>query len=224
MIEKQNILLSHLNSHFVTLDIYSKRRQMEIERRFLNHVNDNYSRLVNTANLMFNNSKKKIEFSPDIFNDTIIKCYERLKIKKFMKDESPKGMDNYFLKSLYLNTMMEKRYAYIKKRNANVDVNELLSNRDNGDDRTHKKLVSDLYTDFSVLYIMMQVEKNFDQQHFYLYRLKTLCEMTYKQVCDKTQVKGARNMILEVNQWVKDNIKREEIDKTFQELYGEIIQ
>lgn len=222
MIEKQNILLSHINSHF-TLDIYSKTRQMEIERRFLNHVNDNYSRLVNTANLMFNNSKKKIEFSPDIFNDTIIKCYELLEKKKSMKDESPKGMDNYFLKSLYLNTMMEKRYAYVKKRSHDIDVNTVLSSRDNGDSQVQSKLVKDLKTDFSVLYIMMQVEEHFDQQHFYLYRLKTLCEMTYKDICNKTQIKGARNMIIEVRTWIQNNIKKEDIDKAFYETYGDLI-
>ena len=222
MIEKQNILLSHINSHF-TLDIYSKTRQMEIERRFLNHVNDNYSRLVNTANLMFNNSKKKIEFSPDIFNDTIIKCYELLEKKKSMKDESPKGMDNYFLKSLYLNTMMEKRYAYVKKRSHDIDVNSVLSSRDNGDSQVQSKLVKDLKTDFSVLYIMMQVEEHFDQQHFYLYRLKTLCEMTYKDICNKTQIKGARNMIIEVRTWIQNNIKKEDIDKAFYETYGDLI-
>lgn len=222
MIEKQNILLSHINSHF-TLDIYSKTRQMEIERRFLNHINDNYSRLVNTANLMFNNSKKKIEFSPDIFNDTIIKCYELLEKKKSMKDESPKGMDNYFLKSLYLNTMMEKRYAYVKKRSHDIDVNSVLSSRDNGDSQVQSKLVKDLKTDFSVLYIMMQVEEHFDQQHFYLYRLKTLCEMTYKDICNKTQIKGARNMIIEVRTWIQNNIKKEDIDKAFYETYGDLI-
>lgn len=222
MIEKQNILLSHINSHF-TLDIYSKTRQMEIERRFLNHVNDNYSRLVNTANLMFNNSKKKIEFSEDIFNDTIIKCYELLEKKKSMKDESPKGMDNYFLKSLYLNTMMEKRYAYVKKRSHDIDVNSVLSSRDNGDSQVQSKLVKDLKTDFSVLYIMMQVEEHFDQQHFYLYRLKTLCEMTYKDICNKTQIKGARNMIIEVRTWIQNNIKKEDIDKAFYETYGDLI-
>lgn len=222
MIEKQNILLSHINSHF-TLDIYSKTRQMEIERRFLNHVNDNYSRLVNTANLMFNNSKKKIEFSEDIFNDTIIKCYELLEKKKSMKDESPKGMDNYFLKSLYLNTMMEKRYAYVKKRSHDIDVNSVLASRDNGDSQVQSKLVKDLKTDFSVLYIMMQVEEHFDQQHFYLYRLKTLCEMTYKDICNKTQIKGARNMIIEVRTWIQNNIKKEDIDKAFYETYGDLI-
>ena len=222
MIEKQNILLSHINSHF-TLDIYSKTRQMEIERRFLNHINDNYSRLVNTALLMFNNSKKKIEFSEDIFNDTIIKCYELLEKKKSMKDESPKGMDNYFLKSLYLNTMMEKRYAYVKKRSHDIDVNSVLSSRDNGDSQVQSKLVKDLKTDFSVLYIMMQVEEHFDQQHFYLYRLKTLCEMTYKDICNKTQIKGARNMIIEVRTWIQNNIKKEDIDKAFYETYGDII-
>lgn len=223
MIEKQNILLSHINSHFIALDIYSKTRQMEIERRFLNHINDNYSRLVNTANLMFNNSKKKIEFSPDIFNDTIIKCYELLEKKKSMKDESPKGMDNYFLKSLYLNTMMEKRYAYVKKRSHDIDVNTVLSSRDNGDSQVQSKLVKDLKTDFSVLYIMMQVEEHFDQQHFYLYRLKTLCEMTYKDICNKTQIKGARNMIIEVRTWIQNNIKKEDIDKAFYETYGDLI-
>jgi hypothetical protein len=205
------------------MDIYSKTRQMEIERRFLNHINDNYSRLVSTALLMFNNSKKKIEFSEDIFNDTIIKCYELLEKKKSMKDESPKGMDNYFLKSLYLNTMMEKRYAYVKKRSHDIDVNSVLSSRDNGDSQVQSKLVKDLKTDFSVLYIMMQVEEHFDQQHFYLYRLKTLCEMTYKDICNKTQIKGARNMIIEVRTWIQNNIKKEDIDKAFYETYGDLI-
>jgi hypothetical protein len=205
------------------MDIYSKTRQMEIERRFLNHINDNYSRLVSTALLMFNNSKKKIEFSEDIFNDTIIKCYELLEKKKSMKDESPKGMDNYFLKSLYLNTMMEKRYAYVKKRSHDIDVNTVLSSRDNGDSQVQSKLVKDLKTDFSVLYIMMQVEEHFDQQHFYLYRLKTLCEMTYKDICNKTQIKGARNMIIEVRTWIQNNIKKEDIDKAFYETYGDLI-
>ena len=196
---------------------------MEIERRFLNHINDNYSRLVSTALLMFNNSKKKIEFSEDIFNDTIIKCYELLEKKKSMKDESPKGMDNYFLKSLYLNTMMEKRYAYVKKRSHDIDVNSVLSSRDNGDSQVQSKLVKDLKTDFSVLYIMMQVEEHFDQQHFYLYRLKTLCEMTYKDICNKTQIKGARNMIIEVRTWIQNNIKKEDIDKAFYETYRDLI-
>lgn len=223
MIEKQNNYLSHINSHFIVMDIYSKTRQMEIERRFLNHINDNYSRLVSTALLMFNNSKKKIEFSEDIFNDTIIKCYELLEKKKSMKDESPKGMDNYFLKSLYLNTMMEKRYAYVKKRSYDIDVNSVLSSRDNGDSQVQSKLVKDLKTDFSVLYIMMQVEEHFDQQHFYLYRLKTLCEMTYKDICNKTQIKGARNMIIEVRTWIQNNIKKEDIDKAFYETYGDLI-
>ena len=223
MIEKQNNYLSHINSHFIVMDIYSKTRQMEIERRFLNHINDNYSRLVSTALLMFNNSKKKIEFSEDIFNDTIIKCYELLEKKKSMKDESPKGMDNYFLKSLYLNTMMEKRYSYVKKRSHDIDVNSVLSSRDNGDSQVQSKLVKDLKTDFSVLYIMIQVEEHFDQQHFYLYRLKTLCEMTYKDICNKTQIKGARNMIIEVRTWIQNNIKKEDIDKAFYETYGDLI-
>ena len=194
-----------------------------IERKFIHHINDNYDRLKNTALIMFNNSKKQIEFSEDIFNDTIIKCYELLERKKSMKDETPKGMDNYFLKSLYLNTMMEKRYAYIKKRTNNVDVNDVLSSRDNGDSLVQSKLISDLKTDYSVLYIMMKVEEQFDDEHFYLFRLKTFTNMTYAQLAEKTGIKGCRQKVVDVKNWLKDNVKQQDIKDEFDEIYGDLL-
>lgn len=190
-----------------------------LERKFLDHINGNYKRLVSTAYLMFNNNKKrKLIFDEDIFQDTIIKCYERLQVKKSMKDDSPNGMDCYFLKALYLNTLMKERYAWYKKR-SDVDVNAVLKSREHDTSSVERKLVSDLKADYSILYIMRRVEEEFDTEAFYLYRLKMLCGMTYKEICNKTKIKGARNKILEVSTWVKDNITLEEIDNKFNEEF-----
>lgn len=195
-----------------------------IERKFIQHINDNYTTLVQTAYTMFNNGKKRqLKFDEDIFQDTIIRCYNNIKAKGRMNDESPHGMDCFFLKALYINHIEKERYAWYKKR-SDIDVNWAI--KSNGNDTTegvYSKLVKDLKEDFSILYIMRQVESHFDQEHFYLYRLKALCEMTYKDICRKTEIKGARNKILEVNQWVRENIKKEDVDNEFNQLYGDII-
>lgn len=194
-----------------------------IERRFIQHINDNYGNLVNTAYTMFNNNKKrKLVFDRDIFQDTIIRCYNNIKAKQKMADESPHGMDCYFLKALYLNHIEKERYAWYKNR-SDIDVNFAISSTGEYSDGIYSKLLKDLKEDFSILYIMRQVEQHFDNEHFYLYRLKTLCEMTYKEICNKTKIKGARNKILEVSQWIKENIKKEDVDNEFNELYGNFI-
>lgn len=47
--------------------------------------------------------------------------------------------------------------------------------------------------------------------------------MTYKQLTDKTGIKGVRQKILDVKQWLKDNLTKEEINKAFQLAYGDLL-
>lgn len=47
--------------------------------------------------------------------------------------------------------------------------------------------------------------------------------MTYKQVCEKSGVKGCRQKILEVKKWLKDNLTKEDLNKAFNNQFGEII-
>jgi hypothetical protein len=47
--------------------------------------------------------------------------------------------------------------------------------------------------------------------------------MTYKQVYEKTKIKGARQKILEVKAWVQDNVAKEDIKKAFNAVYGELL-
>ena len=87
-----------------------------------------------------------------------------------------------------------------------------------------QKVVSDLFKDFSVLYIMMVVEQNFDNESFYLFKLKELCkDMTYKKLSEKTGLRGVRQKVVNVKKWIQANISKEDIRKEFYEIYGDII-
>jgi hypothetical protein len=85
------------------------------------------------------------------------------------------------------------------------------------------KLLSDLWTDFSTLYIMNVVEQNFSQEDFYLFKLKTLCNYTYKQVQDKTNEKRVRQRIVDIKNWLRLNVKKDDVKEAFNDIYGDII-
>ena len=122
------------------------------------------------------------------------------------------------------NLHREKLYARNLKRdenNANIAaLNEMYLNSKL---TQQEKLLSDLKKDFSTLYLMHQVEENFDAEQFYLFRLKTFTNMTYKQLYEYTGIKGARQKIVGIKNWLKENVTKEEVDKVFNALYGDIL-
>ena len=71
---------------------------------------------------------------------------------------------------------------------------------------------------------MVVVEENFDNEHFYLYRLKTLVpNMTFKRLQEVTKIKASRLKVIEVQRFVKETIKKEDIRKAFFDFYGDLI-
>ena len=198
---------------------------MNDETIFLNYINDHYNEL---KNKYFKFCKEKqYTWDADIFSDTIIKCYESI-VKRGIKDKSPQGIENYFFMAFKNNIMNERRYSRIKKRDNNItsdNINELYENWYNSNfSDARVKIINDLFKDFSILYIMTQVEDNFDSEHFYLFRIKTLVpDMTFKKLADTTKVKASRRKCIEVMRWVKENIKKEDIRKLFYLMYGDII-
>lgn len=198
---------------------------MQDETIFLNYINDHYNELKNKYFKFC--QEKQYTWDEDIFSDTIIKCYESI-VKRGIKDKSPQGIENYFFMAFKNNIMNERRYSRIKKRDYNItsdNINELYENWYNSNfSDARVKIVNDLYKDFSILYIMSQVEDNFDSEHFYLFRIKTLVpDMTFKKLADTTKVKASRRKCIEVMRWVKENIKKEDIRKLFYLMYGDII-
>jgi DNA-directed RNA polymerase specialized sigma24 family protein len=205
--------------------IEKTRIKVEDNRLFINYINDHYKQLYYKYRQFC--KEKDYEWSEDIFQDTIVNCYSAITKKGNLQDTSNQGIENYLFKSFKMNLMREKQYARNQKRDLNVEADDVdvmyeeWTNNNKEDART--KIVSDMWKDFSCLYIMMLVEEQFDDEHFYLFRLKHLCNMTYKQLTDKTGIKGVRQKILDVKQWLKDNLKKEEINKAFQLAYGDLL-
>ena len=105
------------------------------------------------------------------------------------------------------------------------DINQLYEEwfNDNKDSSTNK-IKNDLFVDFSVLYLMHKVEDNFSPEDFRLFQLKTLLPyMTYKELAKKVKTKGVRQRMVNIKNWLKNNVSRSEIDNAFQQIYGEII-
>ena len=198
---------------------------MQDETLFLNYINDHYNELKRKYFKFC--QEKQYDWDEDIFSDTILKCYDCIVKKGGLKDKSAHGIESYFFIAFRNNIMNEQRYSRNKKRDRNInsdsinDLYEVYYNANNNDARV--KIVNDLFKDFSILYIMTQVEDNFDEEHFYLFRLKTLCNLTFKRLSEITQIKASRKKVIEVMHWIKDNIRKEDIRQLFFVMYGDII-
>lgn len=192
---------------------------------FISHIGTHYNEIEEKLKML--SGRNKQPYDKDAFQESIVKCYTYIKKKVKMKDTSPYGIESYLIRT-YLNYIKEiKRSAQTAKRDFNYNsdnIGEIYERYYNANNDTAKiKIASDLFKDFSILYIMTQVEDNFDQESFYLYRLKTLSNLTYQQIAQKTQNKGSRQKILEVKEWVKNNIFKDDVRKAFNIIYSDLI-
>ena len=197
---------------------------MRDEETFLLHINDNYERL--RGRYMKFCHEKQYQWDEDIFSDTIVKCYDTIKRKGRLDDNTPDGIENYFFKSFKINLQREKQYSRNAKRDLNLtdSLESIYEDYYNNTNITPtEKIRNDSWKDFATLYIMMAVEQQFDYEHFHLFQLKMLCNLTYRELAQKTNSKGVRNKVLAVKQWVKDNISKEQIKRAFDEQYGKMM-
>lgn len=193
---------------------------------FLNYINDNYDKVGGTLKVL--SAQRKQKFDEDAFHESILRCHKAISKKGYLKDKSPYGITSYLIRSYFNLINEEKRSAKVKKRDMNYNSDNIgglyedYYNSNFTDAR--QKVVNDLFKDFSVLYIMMVVEQQFDNESFYLFKLKELCkDMTYKKLSEKTGLKAVRQKVVTVKKWVQANISKEDIRKEFYEIYGDII-
>lgn len=168
--------------------------------------------------------RNKEQYSEDALNDTFIQVHKIIQKKGKLDDMSDNGIMRYFVRSYVNNLRMEKRYAYHKKRDYNITQEEFNDRYEQSLSSKRDKIIKDLLEDFSVLYIMKLVELNFPPEQLYLYKLKMICNKTYKQIHDYTKIKKSRDKIIEVNKWVKQNLTRDVIKKEFMSIYGDLIE
>ena len=197
---------------------------MEDAKRFITTVNDHYE--VIKKELQSYCDSVGESFDEDIFQDTILKCYLLVEKNGEMKDSSYQGCKNFMFQAFKRNLKREQQYSRNAKRDGNVvNVGNIYEAWVNANSKTEReKLINDLRKDFFTLYLMKKAEENFDGEHFYLFRLKTFTNMTYAQLAEKTGIKGCRQKVVDVKNWLKENVTKSEIEKAFEEKYGDFFE
>lgn len=193
---------------------------------FINYINDHYQTLKHKYRRFC--IEKQYDWDEDIFSDTILSCYTAIEKKGSLNDKTNQGIENYFFRSFKQNLQREKQYCRVSKRDTNYNsdnINEVYEEWYNENNSPAKiKLLNDLWKDFATLYILTKVEDNFDAEHFRLFRLKYLVpSMTYKKLQEKTQAKKCRQKVVDVKNWIRDNVSKQEIKKVFTLMYGDLI-
>lgn len=195
--------------------------ELKPEEVYFKCINKNYNNLKQVCKDVCKRNKE--QYSEDAINDTVIQVHKIIQKKGKLDDMSDNGIMRYFVRSYVNNLRMEKRYAYHKKRDYNITQEEFNDRYEQSLSSKRDKIIKDLLEDFSVLYIMKLVELNFTPEQLYLYKLKMICNKTYKQIHDETRIKKSRDKIIEVNKWVKNNLTRDAIKKEFFDIYGDLI-
>lgn len=196
--------------------------EQKAEDVYFTCLNKNYNNLKQVCKDVCKRNKEK--YSEDTLNDTVLQIHKIIQKKGKLDDMSDNGIMRYFVRSYVNNLRMEKRYAYHKKRDFNITQEEFNVRHEESLSSKRDKIIKDLLEDFSVLYIMKLVELNFPPEQLYLYKLKMICNKTYKEIHDETKIKKSRDKIIEVNKWVKHNLTRDVIKKEFFEIYGDLIE
>lgn len=155
-------------------------------------------------------------FTEDIFNDTIIACYNSI-ARNNIKDKSLQGYRNYLFRSIKINVNAISNYD--KRKDVVDDLSALAEQYENQGEATYNKIKKQLLDDFSVIYILEQVENNFDTITFHCYRLKNMLPCTYQRLREITKIKDCKKRVVNVMKWVRNNITKKEILTNFKKQY-----
>lgn len=195
----------------------------EIAKEYLDWVGHNLDSL--RTRMQRYCTSQHIDFDEDILSDTYLKIYNKI-LKSGLKDATPNGMLNYTFMSFRTNCKREPQFARNRLRDLNIEddkLNDLYEQYISGQVGEREKLVNDLFKDYSTLYLMYKVEEQFPREQFHLFKLKFMGNLTYKELRKKTGVKGCREKVNEVLNWLRLNVTKEDIRESFNEIFGGLI-
>lgn len=148
----------------------------------------------------------------DMLNDTIIACYNSI-ARNNLSDTSEQGMRNYLFRAFKINLNAVSNYD--KRKGVVDDLSALAEQYENQGEATYTKIKKQLFEDFSLIYILEQVENNFDTLTFNVFRLKAMLPCTYQRLREITKVRDAKKRVVRVMKWIRENITRQEIYNAF---------
>lgn len=153
------------------------------------------------AGQQYNENRKKwgtrlkkmgYSFSDDIYNDTILKVYDKLNTNKL-----PDNIDivSYWYKSFLTNTKRYNNYSYIKDRDDTIDVLKYLDEFPTDDNIILLTDYKDIFKEYK------------DTKDFHLFLIYHLTDMTYKEIEDLTNIKDVKYKIRCITNKLNDRIK-----------------
>lgn len=198
---------------------------MEAKDIFLKHVGDHYEEILTKVSMLCTRNGQRLD--RDVFQDAIVRVYNAIERKGTLKDMTATGMESYLIIS-YFNIVVERhRSAHERKRDQNYtddNISDVWEQYLDSKLTQREKIASDLYKDYATLYIMSKVEENFDDEHLMLFKRKHFGNVSYKRLREEyTNIPKVRNKVIEVNNWLKENVTREEVLNTFNDIYGDLI-
>ena len=152
----------------------------------------------------------------DMLNDTIIACYNSI-ARNNLSDTTEQGMRNYLFRAFKVNLNAISNYD--KRKDVVDDLTALAEQYENQGETTYTKIKKHLFEDYSLIYILEQVENNFDTITFHCYRLKTMLPCTYQRLREITKIKDCKKRVVNVMKWVRNNITKKEILTNFKKQY-----
>ena len=155
--------------------------------------------------------------SEDMLNDTILACYNSI-ARNNLSDTTEQGMRNYLFRAFKVNLNAISNYD--KRKDVVDDLSALAEQYENQGEATYNKIKKQLFEDYSLIYILEQVENNFDTISFNVFRLKTMLEKcTYQKLRDITKVRDCKKRVVKVMKWLRENITEKEILTNFKKQY-----
>ena len=152
----------------------------------------------------------------DMLNDTILACYNSI-ARNNLSDTTEQGMRNYLFRAFKVNLNAISNYD--KRKDVVDDLSALAEQYENQGEATYNKIKKQLFEDYALIYILEQVENNFDTISFNVFRLKTMLPCTYQRLRELTKVKDAKKRVVNVMKWVRNNITKKEILTNFNKTY-----
>ena len=152
----------------------------------------------------------------DMLNDTILACYNSI-ARNNLSDTTEQGMRNYLFRAFKINLNAVSNYD--KRKDVVDDLTALAEQYENQGEATYNKIKKQLFEDYSLIYILEQVENNFDTITFYCFRLKTMLPCTYQRLRELTKVKDCKKRVVKVMKWIRENITENEILTNFKKNY-----
>lgn len=198
---------------------------MTAEDNFLNYCGKHYEEIEQKIKMLC--GRNGHQFNKDYLHSIILRCYKAVKKKGKLNDDSDYGIQSYIIVSYFNMVREEARSAKNAKRDLNYTSDNISSlyeqyyNENN--DSSRVKIAKDLFLDFSTLYLITVVEKNFPPEDAYLFKIKHLANMTYRDVFNKTNIKGCRQRILDVKKWLQENVTKEELKNAFNKQFNDIL-